>query len=431
MTMASDLPRIAPSRALVRGILFGSLYGSVGGPLAGIAVAVVWAFSSDPLTLFFGMLATIPAAIVGAVVGAGAGLAGAALCIVVLTAAARLPSVTAGAGKIAASVAAGLGSAGAIAAATLLYRTFLGVELLFLWIVVPVAGGLAARSAWRNIDSLAAHPAVAARERWAWRVLLAGFTVAIGALVQCIALFADPSWWSWGTEQRDPDLTPALVAIVVVAATAAVLLSVGGWLGARVEARPPVEAALVLVAVLVVAAFVGLAALSPARDRTALPPYDESAPYVPAPTEPPPADVPVAPAQPPEQASTLFTAADIIAVSQAQVDDTIALVGPIDDPAIPAGTTSFPVSIGGCGNLAGGAVMFEVWFLVDDLRGGFARARDAWLAQGFVSDQASTEAGDVEVVGDTDSAIRRMTLENEEGTVKFTVQSVCVAGQDY
>jgi hypothetical protein len=72
-----------------------------------------------------------------------------------------------------------------------------------------------------------------------------------------------------------------------------------------------------------------------------------------------------------------------------------------------------------------------VWFLVDDLRGGFARARDAWLAQGFVSDQVSTEAGDVEVVGAPDSPIRRMTLENKEGTVKFTVQSVCVAGQDY
>ncbi|GAB3605033.1 hypothetical protein GCM10027413_04420 [Conyzicola nivalis] len=432
MTITSGPTRVAPSRTLVRGILLGSVCGLAGGSLAVVVGGVMSAFSSGLYVVFFAALLTIPAAFVGAVVGAGAGLAGAAVAVVVLMAATRLPRLTARGRKTAASCGAALGSAGAIATAAVLYAPVPGLELVLLWIVTPIAGGVAARIAWRNIDALVRDPAVPVRERWAWRVLLLGFVVGIAALILSIVLLADPFWWSWDGPPRGPELTAALVALVVVAPTAAVLLSVGAWLGARKNAEPPVEAALVLVAVLFILTVFGASGLSPTRDRADSPPTPSHYPASPA--DPIPSETPL-PAlvepPPPEEASTLFTAADITAASQAQVDGTIAAVGPIDDPVIPAGTTSFPVSIGGCGNLAGGAVMFEVWFLVDDLRGGFARARDAWLAQGFVSDQATTEAGDVEVVGTPDSPIRRMTLENKEGTVKFTVQSVCVAGQDY
>ncbi|WP_411700706.1 hypothetical protein [Conyzicola sp.] len=429
MTTTGDLPRLAPSRTLVRGTLLGAVCGVVGGLLAIVVGAVISAFVGSLEVLVFALYALIPAAFVGGVVGAAAGFVSAALAVVALEAAARLPRPTERAGRTAASVGAALGSAGALVAVGMLYAPLR--DLAWVWvvtlIVAPITAGVAARIAWTSLDEPSADDPVSARERWSWRLLLVGFALGTAAFAQSIVLIADPYWRGWGGQPDSGAPVQGLMALIVVASVAAPLLVVGVRFTPN-RTTGTVVAALGVVGALFLAASLGIAGLAPMEDRAGSAPSFPAEPALPDLQEAPPAEV-VEPA-PPEEATTLFTLADITAAGQAQVDGTIAVVGPIDDPAIPAGTTTFPVFIGGCGNLAGGAVSFEVWFLVDDLPGGFARVRDEWLAQGFTLDEPKSSAH-VVATGGADSAIRGMSLEDKDGTVRFVVQSACVAGDDY
>ena len=426
----TDLPRveparISPSRAMVRGILLGALCGVVGGPVAVVLYVLFALVFGDAAAVFFAFYALVPAGFVGGVTGAATGLAGSGVAVVALLLVER-PPATARSRRTAAAVGAALGSAAAI---VVVVTVLAAVPPTVALVVAPIAAVVAARIASRGIDALAVNPRESTRERWSWRVLLAGFVVGETALVLAVVVAFDPYWWSWGEQPAGPGPIAALVSVIVVSAVAAVLLVAGAWLTVE-KTSLSAAAALVLVAALFVVGALAVAGLAYRPERSGASysqPWMPTGPAEPEPT--PPAVEPVAPVPPP-QASTRFTEADIVAAGQAQVDATIAAVGPIDDPAIPAGTTTFPVGIGGCGNLAGGRVNFEVWFLVDDLAGGFARARDAWTAAGFVPAETGVD-GSVEVVGGPDSAIERMTLEDKEGTVKFTVQSVCVAGEDY
>jgi len=427
----ADLPRvaparIAPSRAMVRGILVGALCGAVGGPVAVVAFALFSLLFGAVAAIYFAFLALFPAAFVGAAVGSAVGFAGACLAVVTVAGVERRPGASARARRAAASVSAALGSAAAIVIVAALLPDIPSTVAL---VAAPLTGVVAARIAGRSIAALAADPNESARERWSWRVLLAGLVVGVAALVLALVLDFDSDWWSWSDEPEGPGPVCALVALIVVALAAIALLIVGACLSVQRSSLSHV-AALVLGVTLVFTVMLAVAGLTPRPERPDRSYSQPLHPYEPAFPEPSPSAVaPVAPL-PPLEASTRFSEADIVAAGQAQVDATIAAVGPIDDPAIPAGTTTFPVGIGGCGNLAGGRVNFEVWFLVDDLAGGFARARDAWTAAGFVPAETGVD-GSVEVVGGPDSAIDRMTLEDKEGTVKFTVQSVCVAGEDY
>jgi len=420
--------RIAPARAMVRGVLVGAVCGAVGGPAAVVVFALFSLVFGGAAAIFFAFYALIPAAVVGGIVGAAVGLAGSAATVVALVLAERPPGVTPRSRRTAASVGAALGAAAAIVVVVLLLATVPPTVAL---VVAPITAVVAARIASRSIDALVVKPDETARERWSWRVLLAGFVVGVSALLLALVVALDPCWWSWGEDPVGPGPVSALVALIVVASVAGLLL-IAGVCVAVDRATVAVAAALVLVATLFVVGALGVAGLTPQPERPdrSYPPPSASEPVEPAdPESSPSAVAPVAP-MPPLEASTQFTAADVVAASQAQVDATIAVVGPIDDPAIQAGTTTFPVGMGGCDNLAGGRVTFEVWFLVDDLAGGFTRARDAWVAAGFVLDETNAD-GRVTVTGTPGSAIDRMALENKEGTVKFTVQSVCVAGEDY
>lgn len=448
MTTNAGPARVAVARTIVRGIQFGALCGLAGGPIVVVVVSVLSSMAGGSLDgLVIAFYGLIPAGIVGGVVGAGVGLVGSAVASLALVVA-RMSRASDRAAATAAAVGAGLGAGAAIAVVGTMYVP----SVALVWLLPPVVAAFAARIGW---GSAALPLSGSGRERWSWRALLAGFALGVVALVQSLVLLADPYWWSWDGDPHGPRPTAAIVALVIVAPTAAVLLVAGAWLASRLEVAP-VATVVLGVALLAMVTAVGASGLVPRQQSDAVAGSPGSAPdnlgapdylgssdgdpaYPDGPDQPDQVDQPD-PAEPltdygfaaprSNEATTAFTLDRIVDESQAQIDGTIAAAGPIDDPATPAGTTTFPAGIGGCGNVAGGRVTFEVWFLVDDLEGGFARARDAWVAQGFALDPGST-ADRVGVTGGPDSAIDLMTLESKEGTVRFTVQSVCVAGEDY
>lgn len=125
-----------------------------------------------------------------------------------------------------------------------------------------------------------------------------------------------------------------------------------------------------------------------------------------------------------------FTLDQAVAASKQIADLSIAAAGPINDPAIPAGTTSFPVYPVGCGNLDGARVEYEMWFMVDDVPGGIERVRAMWEANGYVLDPTSSE-GRYGYTGPATGPVDVVSIENKSGTVKLRVESVCTAGIDY
>ncbi|HEV7949155.1 MAG TPA: hypothetical protein VGP24_05240 [Glaciihabitans sp.] len=85
------------------------------------------------------------------------------------------------------------------------------------------------------------------------------------------------------------------------------------------------------------------------------------------------------------QPSTTYSQALLIPLIQGLADRTIAAAGPIDDPAIPAGTTSFPVSVQECANngLPSQTGTLEVGFDTADPVASLDRVRELWSGEGY------------------------------------------------
>jgi hypothetical protein len=123
--------------------------------------------------------------------------------------------------------------------------------------------------------------------------------------------------------------------------------------------------------------------------------------------------------------STAFTLDQAIAASQEISDLTVAVAGPINDPNIAPGTTSFPVYAVDCLEAPGKQVDHEVWFTVDDVAGGIDRARTLWESKGYTLDPESTP-GRYGYIGDPTGAVDLVSIEDMNGTIKLRVASVCV-----
>jgi len=127
--------------------------------------------------------------------------------------------------------------------------------------------------------------------------------------------------------------------------------------------------------------------------------------------------------------SSVFTLDQAMAASQEISDLTVAVAGPIDDPNIAPGTTSFPVYAVDCLQAQGKQVDHEVWFTVDDATGGIERVRAMWESKGYTLDPASTP-GRYGYVGDPSGAVDLVSIEDMDGTIKLRVASVCAPADE-
>jgi hypothetical protein len=128
--------------------------------------------------------------------------------------------------------------------------------------------------------------------------------------------------------------------------------------------------------------------------------------------------------------SDVFTLEQAIAASQQISDLSVQAAGPIDDPDIAPGTTSFPVYPVGCMNVVGGQVDAEVWFRVDDVPAAIERVRALWEANGYTLDPTSSP-GRFGYVGPATGPVDVVSIENKQGVVKLRVASVCTPGTDF
>jgi len=128
--------------------------------------------------------------------------------------------------------------------------------------------------------------------------------------------------------------------------------------------------------------------------------------------------------------STVFTLDQAIAASQEIADLTVAAAGPINDPNIAPGVTSFPVYPVGCLAAPGGQVDHEVWFTVDDAPAGIERVRALWESKGYTLDPTSS-TGRYGYIGDPSGPVDLVSIEDKNGTIKLRVASVCAAGEGY
>ena len=123
--------------------------------------------------------------------------------------------------------------------------------------------------------------------------------------------------------------------------------------------------------------------------------------------------------------SSVFTLDQAIVASQEISDLTVAVAGPINDPNIAPGTTSFPVYAVDCLGAPGQQVDHEVWFTVDDVSGGIDRVRALWESKGYTLDPQSTP-GRYGYIGDPSGPVDLVSVEDKDGTIKLRVASVCV-----
>jgi len=128
--------------------------------------------------------------------------------------------------------------------------------------------------------------------------------------------------------------------------------------------------------------------------------------------------------------SEVFTLDQAIAASQQISDLSVQAAGPIDDPDIAPGTTSFPVYPVVCMAVPGGQVDAEVWFRVDDVPAAIERVRALWEANGYTLDPTSSP-GRFGYVGPSTGAVDLVSIENKQGVVKLRVASVCTPGTDF
>ena len=128
--------------------------------------------------------------------------------------------------------------------------------------------------------------------------------------------------------------------------------------------------------------------------------------------------------------SSVFTLDQAMAASQEISDLTVAVAGPIDDPNIAPGTTSFPVYAVDCLQAQGKQVDHEVWFTVDDATGGIERVRAMWESKGYTLDPTSS-TGRYGYIGDPSGPVDLVSIEDKNGTIKLRVASVCAAGEGY
>lgn len=130
------------------------------------------------------------------------------------------------------------------------------------------------------------------------------------------------------------------------------------------------------------------------------------------------------------EVSAVFTLEQAVAASQQISDLSVQTAGPIDDPDIAPGTTSFPVYPVGCINQPGGQVDAEVWFRVDDVPAAIERVRAMWEANGYTLDPTSSP-GRFGYTGPVSGAVDLVSIENKSGVVKLRVASVCTPGTDF
>jgi len=156
-------------------------------------------------------------------------------------------------------------------------------------------------------------------------------------------------------------------------------------------------------------------------------PMYTSQPEVPPMVAPDPVDGFTAPRA--AELSTTFTLDQAMAASQEISDLTVAVAGPINDPNIAPGTTSFPVYAVDCLQAQGKQVDHEVWFTVDDATGGIERVRAMWESKGYTLDPASTP-GRYGYVGDPSGAVDLVSIEDMDGTIRLRVASVCAPADE-
>lgn len=128
--------------------------------------------------------------------------------------------------------------------------------------------------------------------------------------------------------------------------------------------------------------------------------------------------------------SAVFTLEQALAASQQIADLSVQAAGPIDDPNIAPGTTSFPVYPVECLDAPGGQADYEVWFTVADATAGIARVRALWEANGYTLDPTSSD-GRYGYVGDPAGPVDLVSIEDKSGTIKLRVASVCAAGAGF
>jgi len=125
--------------------------------------------------------------------------------------------------------------------------------------------------------------------------------------------------------------------------------------------------------------------------------------------------------------SDVFTLDQAVAASQQFSDLTVEAAGPIDDPAIAPGTTSFPVYPVGCVSAPGVQVDAEVWFRVEDVPAAIDRVRAVWEAAGYTLDPTSSP-GRFGYIGPVSGPVDIVSIENKMGVLKLRVASVCTPG---
>ena len=154
-------------------------------------------------------------------------------------------------------------------------------------------------------------------------------------------------------------------------------------------------------------------------------------PHPPVATGPPASPTPVSPEFLPgftaprgSELSAVFTLDQAIVASQEISDLTVEAAGPINDPNIAPGTSSFPVYPVECLEVPGAQADHEVWFTVDDAPAGIERVRAVWESKGYTLDPTSSP-GRYGYIGDPSGPVDLVSIEDMNGTIKLRVASVC------
>lgn len=123
--------------------------------------------------------------------------------------------------------------------------------------------------------------------------------------------------------------------------------------------------------------------------------------------------------------STAFTKDALMTAMQQLADDSFATAGPINDPAIPAGTQPYAVQSEPCGT-TGVRVTLDAWFATGANAAGIARIKPYWESLGYT---ALSEPGHVAAAGREPLPAQSLDLLQtwDDDDLRLRLTSVCVA----
>ena len=389
-------------------------------------------------------------AALGAVTGVPSGLVTGAVCILADRLSARRSPRTR---MIAISLAGAAGAGASLAALALFGIPSSGPVPLIALAIGAVGGAVLSPLTVRWIDRRSAEPDAAASRYFAAAVPLATVAVLVTMAVfvysspwdtqdYCLRLTGDYSISfvsGWAPPQGTCISSDGSVEVVPrwihagIASTAitALVLIVLGARRSRVAASGTgptigsVAAGLVLLP-LAVSMVVGV--VQPIATAAPRAPVVHAPPAPPSVVDQEPEAVPdVGDELPAPEASTTFTIDELETVMQQLADESIAVLGPIDDPEIPEGIQSYPVTRQDCG--AGTTrVIFEAWFGTADNAAGVARIDDYWLSLGYTVRGAG---GSVQAAGRDPLPAEQLdvgTMSWREDALRLRLSSLCVVG---